>query len=47
MSKKFLLGVILASLAVAACGNPVSPDQARPPASTPSYDGGNMMGGGS
>jgi hypothetical protein len=47
MSKKLLLGLILASLAVAACSNPVSPNRPKPPPSTPNYDGGNMMGGGS
>lgn len=47
MSKKMLLGLILASLVVAACSNPASPDQSKAPASTPHYDGGNMMGGGS
>lgn len=46
MSKRMLLGLILAALAVAACGNPVGPSQSRAPASTPHYDGGNMMGGG-
>jgi len=46
MSKRMILGLILASLAVAACGNPVGPDPSKTPASTPHYDGGNMMGGG-
>lgn len=46
MSKRILLGLILTSLAVAACSNPAGPEQSKAPASTPHYDGGNMMGGG-
>ena len=45
MSKKLLLGLILASL-VAACSNPVGSDRPKATASAPKYDGGNMMGGG-
>jgi hypothetical protein len=45
MSKKLLLGLILASL-MAACSNPVSSDRSKATASAPKYDGGNMMGGG-
>jgi len=45
VSKKLLLGLILASL-VAACSNPVGSDRPKATASAPKYDGGNMMGGG-
>jgi len=47
MSKRMFLGLVLTSLAVAACSNPVSPNQSKASASAPRYDGGNMMGGGS